>query len=296
MHNLYMNTYFVFEKAKEVMSAIDDGTFPNYLLYGAWHLQQLGQAEVVDIKTARKIHDSTVVINVPKYAPALKKNGNRVILINLNSNHILNKNSNRVLKYLLRKIYSACDVIMCLDESQIKPIKKLGVKTKFVVNPLFVDTTDLILAQSRMEFGIKNYSPYYLSSGFDAGRDFSVYAKVKSYVPVVTLGRHNPVKYTRYCEVLNASLGVTLMVTNSAGSSDLSGSTTVFEALCMKKPVIINPQPWLKNFPSKNIYIYKSVAELEELLNSKPKWIEDNANFEFEQYFEKLKKILKIKD
>jgi len=290
-----MKTYFIFNNAENVMNAIDDGTFPNYLIYGGWHLHKSGKAEVIDMKNARKIKNSTVVINVPKYAPALKKNGNRVILINLNSNHILSRNPNKVMKFLLRKIYTACDVIMCLDKSQINPLRKLGVKSRFVVNPLFIDTTDLFLVQGRMEFWIKNYSPYYLSSGFDAGRNFSIYSKVKSYIPVVTLGKHNPVKYLRYCEVLNASLGVTLNVLNSAGSSDLSGSTTVFEALCMKKPVIINPQPWLENFPSKNIYIYKTDSELEEFLDSKIEWIEEDANFEFEQFFVKLKTILKIK-
>jgi len=290
-----MGIYFVFEAAQKVMTAINDGTFPNYLIYGGWHLEKEGLAKVIDIKEARTIKNSTIIINVSKYAPVLKKNGNRVILINLNSNHILNKNPGRVMKFLLRKIYTACDVIMCLDESQIKPLKKLGVKSKFIVNPLFVDTIDLDLAKARIEFWIKNYSPYYLSSGFDAGRDFSVFSQINSFIPVVTLGKHNPVKYTRYCEVLNASLGVTLMINNFGGSSDLSGSTTVFESLCMHKPVFINPQPWLKNFPSKNIYIYKTEAELETLLNSKKEWIEETANFEFPQYMEKLKTILKIK-
>lgn len=85
------------------------------------------------------------------------------------------------------------------------------------------------------------------------------------------------------------------MINNFAGSSDLSGSTTVFESLCAHKPVFINPQPWLENFLSKNIYIYKTKEELEELLNSKKEWIEETANFEFPQYMEKLKTILKIK-
>lgn len=290
-----MGIYFVFESAQKVMNAINDGTFPNYLIYGGWHLEKEGLAKVIDIKQAGKIKDSTIIINVPKYAPALKKNNNRIILINLNSNHILNKNPGRVMKFLLRKIYTACDVIMCLDKSQIQPLKKLGVKSKFIVNPLFVDTTDLGLAKSRMEFWIKNYSPYYLSSGFDAGRDFSIFSQINSFIPVVTLGKHNPVKYLRYCEILNVSLGVILMINNFAGSSDLSGSTTVFESLCAHKPVFINPQPWLENFLSKNIYIYKTKEELEELLNSKKEWIEETANFEFPQYMEKLKTILKIK-
>jgi hypothetical protein len=287
-----VQTYFIFDRAQHAIDSISAGDFPSYLIYGGYHLKQQGLAEITDSK---KIKNSQVVINVPKYAPSLKAQGNRVILINLNSNHILQRNPGKILSWALRKIYNSCDVIMCLDKSQIKPLRKLGITSKIIVNPLFVDTTDIERAQVQLKYGFKTYSPYYLSAGFDDGRSFRLSSQVDSIIPIFTLGRHNPVPYIRYCKILAASSGMILEINNSADSSDLSGSTTVFESLCAHKPVFINEQYWLKNFPSKNIYIYKTKEELEELLNKKIEWIQEPADFTFGQYLKKIKKILKIK-
>ena len=284
--------YYVFDDAAKVMEMIEKGQLANYYVYGAWHLQKSGDAEIIDYKDSKKIKDSQVIINVPKYAPEFKARGNRVILINLNSNHILERNPSWLMKFLLRKIYNSCDVIMCLAESQLPALKKIGIKkSKCVVNPLFVDTRDIELANVR-KFGV--YHPFYLSSGFDVGRTFSNFYSFNTTIPIVTFGRHNAVPYIRYCDFLVKCCGVVLEVHNAGGSSDLSGSTTVFEALCAKKPVFINPQPWLKDFPSKNIYIYNSQEELERLLNSGISWSEEKADFTFGQFLTKLKKVLKI--
>ena len=70
----------------------------------------------------------------------------------------------------------------------------------------------------------------------------------------------------------------------------------MFEGLCAHKPVFINEQYWLKNFPSKNIYVYKSEQELEKLLDQKIQWIDETADFTFGQFMTKLKKVLKIKE
>lgn len=265
------------------------------MLYGGWHLQKDGLAKIIDRKNSGQIKNSQVVINVPKYAPAFKARGNRVILINLNSNHVLSRNLGRINKWILRKYYNAADVILCLDKSQIKPLRTLGVTSQLIVNPLFVDTEDLDRAMAQLKYGFKQYSPYYLSSGFDAGRDFSLFTQVYSKIPVVPLGVFNRVSYVQYCQMLVACCGVPLHIQNGPNSSDLSGSTTVFEALCAQKPVFINPQYWLKNFPSKNIYVYKTVEELEALLNGEIKWIPETADFTFGHFMTKLKKVLKIK-
>jgi hypothetical protein len=287
-----MDTYFIFNDATKFTTAIDNGTLPPHMLYGAWHLQKTGQAKIIDYKESKKIKNAQVIINVPKYAPELKARGNKVILINLNSNHILERNPGRIMTWILKNIYNACDTIICLDKDQEKKLKQFGTTAKLITNPLYIDTDDLYLAQIR-KFG--TYGEFYLSTGFDAGRNFTFAAEINSYLPIVTLGRHCPVSYTRYCDFLVRSNGMVLNITNAAASSDLSGSTTVFEALCAKKPVFINPQPWLKNFPNKNIYVYKNLQELEMLLNLRPKWKEDAHNYEFVQFINKLKKVLNIR-
>jgi hypothetical protein len=86
-----------------------------------------------------------------------------------------------------------------------------------------------------------------------------------------------------------------LNIINGPASSDLSGSTTVFESLCAKKPVFINNQPWLKNYKNPNIYVYNNMKELEKMLAENPKWIETFKKYEFIQYLNKLKKVLNIR-
>lgn len=292
---VFIDIYYAFDGIQKFLDLIEDGTFPNYLIYGGWHLQKSGAAKIIDMKSSGTIKNSTVIINVPKYAPGFKARGNRVILINLNSNHILQRNNNFLTKWALKRIYNSADVIMCLDKSQIAPLKKLGVTTRLLVNPLYIDMEDMDRIAGQLKYGFKTYSPYYLSSGFDTGRDFSIFTRIDTEIPIVPIGRFNGVSYLKYCRMLLSSRGVVLHILNSAGSSDLSGSTTVFEGLCAKKPVFINEQYWLKNFPSKNIYVYKTEKELEDLLNSNKEWIEEKANFTFGQFMTKLKKVLKCK-
>jgi len=285
--------YYVFNEAQRITELIKNGDLANYYIYGAHHLKESGQAEIIDYKQSKQIKNSTVIINVPKYAPEFKARGNRVILINLNSNHILKRNPGFLMKWALTQIYKSCDVIMCLSNIQLEELKKFGIdKKKCVVNPLYVDMVDINLAKARL-FG--TYSPFYLSSGFDVGRTFSNFYKIDTRIPIVTLGRHAAIPYIQYCNYLVKCSGMVLEVHNSGMSSDLSSSTTVFEALCAHKPVFINPQPWLKDFPSKNIYVYTSSQELEGLLNSHKEWIPETADFTFGQFLNKLKKVLKIK-
>lgn len=290
-----MKTYFVIDNAVSFLKNAENGIIPTYLLYGGYHLLKEKKAEIIDFKESKKIKNEQVVIINPKHAIGLKARNNRVVLININSNHIIERSKNWFKKLIIKTIYSSIDIIICLDFSQIKPLKELGVKSKLVLNPLMIDTEMIELAIARNKYSLIRYTPYYLSAGFDAGRNFIFFNDVDSYIPLVTIGRHNIMPYLKYCKFLAGCSGMVLNIQNGPASSDISGNTVVLEALCAEKPVFINEQHWLKNVPTNNIHVYKDAQELEKLLNSNIQWIPEKSKFTFDIYYQKLKKILKIK-
>lgn len=290
-----MKTYFVMDNANSFLQNAQSSTIPTYLLYGGYHLLKEEKGEIVNYKQSGRIRNEQVIIINPKHAISLKARGNRVILININSNHILERSKNWIKKWIIQRIYGSIDVIVCLDQSQLKPLKEFGVKARLVLNPLLIDTELIDLAITRNKYSFVKHSPYYLSAGYDAGRNFTFLNQIDSVLPIVTIGRHNIMPYDRYCKFLAGCSGMVLNIYNGPTSSDISGNTVVLEALCAEKPVFINEQHWLKNVPTNNIYVYKDAQELEKLLNSSIQWIPENSKFTFDIYYQKLKKILKVK-
>ena len=290
-----MKTYFVIDNAYSFVQNTQASVLPTYLLYGGYHLVKEGKAEIIDFKKSGHIKNEQVVIVNPYHALSLKARHNRVVLININSNHILSISSGWLKHWIIKKIFGAIDVIVCLDKSQVKPLKDFGVKSKLIVNPLLIDTELIDLAITRQKYGFLKHSPYYLSSGHDAGRNFTIFNQIDSIHPIITIGRHNLMPYDRYCKFLAGCSGMVLNIQNGPASTDISGNTTVLEALCAEKPVFINEQHWLINIPTKNIYVYKDLADLEKLLNSNIQWVPEQQKFTFGIYYQTLKKILRVK-
>jgi hypothetical protein len=290
-----MKTYFVFDNAKTFIDNAEKGIIPTHLLYGGYHLLKENKGEIIDFKQCGKIKNQQVIIINPQYALKLKRNHNKVILININSNHILERSKMWLKKWFVQKIYGSIDIIICLDKSQIKPLQKFGVKSELILNPLLIDTQLMNLAITRNKYSFVNHHPYYLSAGYDAGRNFTFFNDIDSSIPIVTIGRHNIMNYDRYCKFLAGCSGMVLNIVNGPASSDISGNTVVLDALCAQKPVFINDQPWLKHIKTKNIYLYNDSKHLENLLNSNIKWIPEKEVFAFDKYYKKLKQILKVK-
>jgi hypothetical protein len=283
------------DNANSFLQNAENSVIPTYLLYGGYHLLKEEKGEIIDYKHSGKIRNEQVVIINPKHAVSLKARGNRVILININSNHIIERSKNWLKKWIIQRIYGSIDVIVCLDESQLKPLKEFGVKARLVLNPLLIDTELIDLSITRNKYSFVKHSPYYLSAGYDAGRNFTFLNQIDSALPIVTIGRHNIMPYDRYCKFLAACSGMVLNIYNGPASSDISGNTVVLESLCAEKPVFINQQHWLKNVPTNNIYVYKDAVELEKLLNSNIQWIPEKSKFTFDIYYQKLKKVLRVK-
>jgi hypothetical protein len=291
-----METYFAFEYADKLYEAAENSEIGTYFLYGGYHAVKDEFANLIELKKSLKLKNSQVVITIPRFSIPLKKRNNKVILINVNSNHILERNKSRLRKWLIKKIYNSCDTIVCIEKSQIKNLKNYGITSKLIYAPLYIDSKTIDLQKVRREYSLNKYSPYYISSGFDEGKKFDLFNDLDCKYPIVIFNKHNPVKYDKYCWFLAGAKGVVLNIQDNVLASDVSGSTTTFEALCAKIPVFINNIAWVKNFPSKNIHVYKDLKELEKLLNSDITWIEDGKEFYFESYYNKLKRILKFKN
>jgi hypothetical protein len=290
-----MKTYFVLDNANLFLKNAQSAIIPTHLLYGGYQLLKEDKGEIVDYKNSGKIRNEQVVIINPKHAISLKARGNRVVLININSNHIIARSTFWIKRWIIQRIYKSIDVIVCLDESQLKPLKKFGVKSKLVLNPLMIDTELINLALTRHKYSFLKHYPYYLSAGYDAGRNFTIFNQIDSSIPIVAIGRHNIMPYDRYCKFLAGCSGMVLNIQNGPASSDISGNTVVLEALCAEKPVFINEQHWLKNVRTNNIYVYKDIQELEALLNKEIQWIPEKETFTFDKYYQKLKQVLKIR-
>jgi hypothetical protein len=72
-----------------------------------------------------------VVVNNPSNGFALDKS-NKKILINVNSNHILARKRNFFITWLLKKVYNSYHTIICLNKTQVKPLRDFGYKGKIV--------------------------------------------------------------------------------------------------------------------------------------------------------------------
>jgi len=55
----------------------------------------------------------------------------------------------------------------------------------------------------------------------------------------------------------------------------------------------VNPQPWLKDYPNPNVYVYKNDKELEKLLKKNIQWKEcDISYLLMPRYLKELKKVI----
>ncbi len=270
--------YFMFDKAIERKDRILKGNLPSYSLYGGIKLEEQGKAKIINatLKDILKLKRGDVVItNRWRYIIHMKTLGIKVVLINMNSNHDLTKRKG--LKGELRYLWAIrnlklCDYIVCLSETQLPKLNKIGVKNLTVI-PLGVDSN--LINDRKIIIGKK-----YLTSGGDVGKDyeFAVNALPKSDLNVITGKPFIP--YNEYLDIFAKSKAFILHINDKEGkASDLSGSTSCFEALVLKKPIFINDQPWLKELLKENYYIYKDEAHLRELLKKDMKFKERDYGY-----------------
>ena len=180
---------------------------------------------------------------------------------------------------------------MCLDATQLPPLKKLRTTAKLVVNPLLVDNELLELLKKQV---LTESNPFYLSAGFDSGTNFD-FSNVISKIPIVCVTKSNPIPFNKYIYLLHKCKAVVLRRNYNPASSDLTGNTTVIEALAAEKPVIINDQTWLKALKEPNIHVYKDDADLERmLLQNNLTWKPTKNNYTIQKYLRNLKKILEL--
>ena len=290
-----MKTYFVIDNVYSFLQSIENGIISSYSLYGAWHALKEQKAEIINFKQSKKIRHVQVVIINPIHALSLKARHNKVVLINVNSNHIIKHSNMWLKKWIIKKVYASIDIIICLDKSQIKPLRDFGVKSKLVLNPLLIDTELIDLALTRYKYSFGPHHPYYLSIEYGMGGNFNSFNEIDSSIPIVPIGLHNIMSYLTYCKFLAGCSGMVLNIQDSQTSSDISGNTMVLEALCAEKPVFINEQHWLKNVPTNNIHVYKDTRDLEILLNNNIQWIPEKSKFTFDIYYQKLKQVLRIR-
>ncbi len=271
------------DHALNVKTNILNNILPEHLLYGGLSLEKEGKVSIEDNtfkNLLKKKRGDIVITNRTKYAFLMKLKGLRAILINMNSNHDLvrYKGLKSYLKYVMYKwYYSMFHVVVCLSNVQTKKLRKLGAKNVKVI-PLGVDW--------RTIRKIKLKKDYFLSSGFDQGKNFNFLKKALKNFNLKILDGKKPLPYNNYLQVMgNAKAVVFKLDVNKQSSSDLSGTTTCFEALLMGKPIITNYQPWLKELFKENYYVYNSEDELRKLLNKQLKFKKINYDYLKLDYF-----------
>ena len=285
--------YLLLDGAESKLEKVSKNIYPKTSLYGGFDLEKEGFLKIRDytLKNILKLKRGDIVItNRTKYVLLMKILGIRILLISMNSNHDLTrkKGVKKLLSYLFEIInYKFCNKIICLSNAQVNGLEKIGIRDVWVV-PLGVDA-DLIGK-------VKRSSEYIFSSGGDAGRNYDFIRNALEGFDLKILEGGNPLPYDRYLEAMGRAKVVVFNINaNKKSSSDLSGSTTCFEALLLGKPVIINYQPWLKELLKDNYYIYKNEKELQNLVKRKLKFKNKDYNHIKLSSFEKrLKEIVKI--
>jgi len=173
--------------------------------------------------------------------------------------------------------YSLCSKIICLSEIQLPKLNKLGVKNAIVIS-LGVDD-ELIKKQ-------KLINEYFVSAGMDKGRNFEFIKNEMKYSPLKILDGNPFMPYKEYLKILAGAKAIILNIDIvKLNASDLSGTTTCFEALLLKKPIFINYQLWLKELLKDNYYVYENGEELRKLLNKNIKFKERDYEYLTLKYF-----------
>ena len=137
-------TYFLIDNTYQLRDEIVALQKPSHLSYGAFHLENESLIVWDELSLKRILtltpHSQVVIID-PRFALILKRLGHKVVLINVNSNHVLERNKKGFRRWYIKMVYDSCDVIMCLDKIQVPALKALETTAKLVVNRL-----DLMLA------------------------------------------------------------------------------------------------------------------------------------------------------
>jgi len=273
-----MVIYYFDQESLKFKEKILSSDYPSHLMYGMVELEKKGLVKITDNVSTIPLF-SKVIINNPKNVLQLKLlRQARVFLVNLNSNHIMDRNKNFFRRIALKWIYSLFDGVICLSNIQTKGIRELGVKN-FVALPLGIDIA-----------GIKKYGhagskgEFFLSAGGDAGRNFDfvidAFDRIKSEKLVVISNSEKSFKsknvtsksklsYKDYLSFLASSKALVLNIADESYSSDCSGSITCLEAVLMGKRVLINDLPWLMDLlPKGTFFVYHSADDLIKLIKN----------------------------
>jgi len=283
--------FFMRDDALKTKERISKNIDPEHFLYGGFDLdkRRIAILEDYNLKNILKKKKGDIIItNRTKHIILMKILGVKIILIDINSNHDLTKGSGLkdLLKYkMYKKYYNLCDSIICLSQIQVEKLENIGAKNVQVI-PLGV---------LKDKYKGKNKSQgYFLSSGGDQGKNHSFISKALEGFDVKILSKENLVSYKEYLKILKSCKALVLNVdATKHKSSDLSGTTTCFEALLAKKPIFINEQPWLKEFLADNYYVYKNEDDLRNLLKKNIKFHErDYSHLTLENFTQELLKII----
>lgn len=275
--NSQIKVYLMMDYASEFKKKVANKEYPPNFLFGGAELEREKILKIVDQNIKNVFFSgrrAIFIVNRIKYIPLLKILGKKVIYININSNHDLEKISLRGLKNYLLKVYylfsyKICDRIVCLSPTQIKKLKKVGIKRISTI-PLGVEEKII------NETNINTNRGFYLSAGLDEGRNFNFIKSALKDQKVIILNKENRLSYLKYLKVLSECKALVINIEDNNRASDLSGITTCCEALLMKKPVFINNQPWLKKLLKENYYVYKDKKSLEKLIKKKINFKEMN--------------------
>jgi hypothetical protein len=285
--------YVMADNALKTRKEILEGKSNPSFLYDFVKLEHEGIGNILDqtLRNVLKIKPkSIVIVNRLKYILALRLLGKKVVLINMNSNHDLDKVSKKGFKNLLLRNYyllsfRKANKIICLSPTQTKKLEAIGAKNLEQI-PLGSDE-NLV-----KKFRTKEEGNYYLSAGFDEGKNFNFLKKSLKGQQLIILNKDNKVSYLEYLELMAGCKGFILNIQHSERSSDLSGITTSCEALLLNKPVYINYQPWLKELLKENYHLYKSSDELKNLLKKKTKFKEmDKKHLTLMNFRDQLLKV-----
>jgi hypothetical protein len=285
--------FLMIDNALEVKKKVVQNIYPKHILYGFIELEDKLNATIENytlMNVLSKRKGDIVVTNRAKYLPLLKILGVKTILINMNSNHDLTLYpgmKNRMIYLLNKKLYKSCDVIICLSKVQLKKLKSIGA-TNIHVLPLGVDW-NLIRK-------VKTSEEYFLSSGFDKGKNFGFVEKALEGINLKILNGKIPLRYDQYLKALGKAKAVVFNLdVSKKSSSDLSGTTTSFEALLLGKPIFTNYQPWLKELFKENYHIYKNEKELRLLTKKNIKFKKLNYDYlTLEHFTKRLEEIIKL--
>ena len=280
------------DKALDVKDKITKGIFPPHFLYGGIKLEKQKKAKIIEsnIKNIFNLKKGDIVVtNRLKYILLMKILRRKSILINMNSNHDLTKKSglkNKLIYAFNKLSYLACSHVVCLSKIQLSKLKNVGVKRASAI-PLGVEKS--------LVDAVKKSKEYFLSSGFDKGKNYGFIKKALKNEKIKILDGKNPLTYVEYLKVLGKAKAIVFNIdVTKENSSDLSGTTTCFETLLMKKPIFINDQPWLKELYKKNYYIYKNEEDLRKIINKKINFQElDYSYLTLENFTKELAKIIK---